>query len=91
MTTITLPPDLELRLADEASRRGTTTELLAVAGLRKIFLSDPSNIGVEGPTTLFDFLSGFIGTVNGSTQPFSEDCGQHFADSLAEKQGRGQL
>src|SRR3954447_6649347 len=28
-TTITLPPDLEVRLGDEARRRGTTPELLA--------------------------------------------------------------
>ncbi len=33
MTTITLPSDLEGRLDDEARRRGTTPELLALDGL----------------------------------------------------------
>jgi len=74
MTTITLPPDLESRLADEASRRGTTAELLALDGLRRLFAPQPD---------------GHIGTVAGTAEPLSEDCGRRFADSLADKQQRG--
>jgi hypothetical protein len=40
MRTITLPPDLEDRLAEEAQRRGTTPELLAVDTLRKAFVPE---------------------------------------------------
>jgi hypothetical protein len=64
MTIITLPPDLESRLADEASRRGTTPELLALDGLRRLFAPRPDeNAPAE---TLFDFLEGHIGTVAGT-------------------------
>lgn len=88
MTTITLPPDLEGRLTEEAHRRGTTAELLAVDGLRQLFVKPVANNGNEQPGTLFDFLAGYIGTVDGSTEPLSEDCGKRFAEALAEKQQR---
>ena len=91
MTTITLPPDLEGRLADEARRRGTTPELLAVDGLRQLFAPPPANSGGEGRGTLFDFLTGYIGTAAGSGEPYSGDCGRRFAGGLAEKQQRGRL
>jgi hypothetical protein len=58
MTIITLPPDLESRLADEASRRGTTPELLALDGLRRLFA--PQLDGPAPAETLFDFLAGHI-------------------------------
>ena len=86
MTTITLPPDLESRLADEAARRGTTPELLALDRLRRLFasLDEAARAG-----SLFDFLAGHIGTVTGTAEPLSEDCGQRFADGLVGKQQRG--
>jgi hypothetical protein len=37
MSTITIPADLEVRIAEEAKRRGTTPELVAVDGLRQLF------------------------------------------------------
>lgn len=79
MTTITLPPDLEGRLADEARRRGTTPELLALDGLRRLFPPPGADNGAEGHGTLFDFLAGYIGTVEGTTEPLSEDeaCCRH--------------
>ena len=86
MTTITLPADLESRLAAEAARRGTTPELLAVDGLLRLFSSRPD---ASAPTdTLFDFLAGHIGAVAGTAEPFSEDCGRRFAEGLVEKQQR---
>jgi hypothetical protein len=87
MTTITLPPDLEGRLADEARRRGTTPELLALDGLRRLFTLPTADAGANG-ATLFDFLAGHVGAVAGSTEPLSEDCGVRFADGL-EEQRRG--
>jgi hypothetical protein len=86
MTTITLPPDLESRLADEASRRGTTPELLALDGLRRLFAS-PTDADAPADT-LFDFLAGHIGTIAGTADPLSENCGQRFVEGLAAKQQR---
>lgn len=91
MTTIILPPDLEGRLGDEARRRGTTPELLALDGLRQLFAPPPAANGTEDHGTLFDFLAGYVGTVAGAAEPYSEDCGRRFAEALAEKQERGRL
>ena len=92
MITISLPPDIEGLLTAEAARRGTTPQLLALDGLRKLFGSPPaSDKPPDDATTLFDFLAGYIGTVNGSTEAFSENCGQRFAEGLIEKQERGRL
>jgi hypothetical protein len=86
MTTITLPPDLESRLAEEASRRGTSPELLALDGLRRLFAPRPD--GAAPADTLFDFLAGHIGTVDGTTEPLSENCGRRFAEGLAAQHQR---
>ena len=45
----------------------------------------------EKNKTLFDFLSGHIGTVSGTTEALSKDCGKHFTDGLIEKRQRGRL
>jgi hypothetical protein len=92
MVIISLPSDIEGPLTAEAQRRGTTPELLALDSLRKLFASLP--VLGEPPddaTTLFDFLDGYIGTVEGSGEAFSENCGQRFAEGIAEKQQRGRL
>ena len=91
MTTITLPPDLEQVLAEEANKRGTTSELLALDSLRQLFASPQTKGGKEQNETLFDFLSGHIGTVSGTTEALSKDCGTHFAEGMAEKKRRGRL
>jgi hypothetical protein len=83
MTTISLPPDLESRLTEEASRRGTTPEQLALDGLRRLFAPPPDEASPS--TTLFDFLAGHIGTVAGTAEPLSEDFGRRFSDGLVEK------
>lgn len=88
MTTIILPPDLEDRLAAEARKRGTTAELLALDSLRRLFVPPPTG-PTEGAETLYDLLAGFIGTVNGTTEALSENCGQHFAEGLADQHQPG--
>jgi hypothetical protein len=60
MTTITLPPDLERRLAEEASRHGTTPEGLAVAALRRLY---PPTNGTAPAESLLEYLAGHVGTV----------------------------
>jgi hypothetical protein len=92
MITILLPPDIEGPLITEARKRGTTPESLALDSLRKLFASPPVfDESSENATTLLDFLDGYIGTVEGSTEAFSENCGQRFAEGMAEKQQRGHL
>lgn len=91
MTIITLPPEVEEPLAEEARKKGTTPELLAVDCLRKVFTPAPKQTTLAEGETLFDFLDGYAGTVNGSIEPLSEDCGRRFADGLVEKQRRGHV
>ncbi len=91
MTTITLPPEVEGPLAEEARKNGTTPELLAVDCLRKLFTSSPTTRTPAEGETLFDFLSGYAGTVSGTTEALSENCGQRFAQGLVEKQQRGHV
>jgi len=91
MTIITLPPELEDSLAEEARNKGTTPELLAVDCLRKVFIPAPKLTTPAEGGTLFDFLDGYAGTVSGTSEPLSEDCGRHFAEGLVEKQRRGHV
>lgn len=91
MTTITLPPDIEGPLAEEARRQGTTSELLALDSLRKLFVPTTATGTSAESETLFDFLSGYMGTVSGTTEVLSENCGRRFAEGMVEKQQRGRL
>lgn len=92
MTTITLPPEIEQSVARQAERQGTTLELLALDALRQTFT--PVSEGpetAENPKTLYDFMQGLIGTVDGSAEPYSENCGEKFADGLIQKQQEGRV
>ena len=85
MTTITLPADIEGPLAEEARRRGTTPERLALDTLRLRFAPPAASPMEEAPApNLADFLAGYVGLVEGSTEPLSERCGERFAQGLAE-------
>ena len=84
--TISLPPDIEDALTKEAQRLGTTPELLALRSLRKLFVSTPDvDASPSKELILYDFLTNYIGTVEGSTEAFSEDCGRRFADGLIDQ------
>ena len=91
MTSITLPPDLEAPLAEEARRLGTTPELLALDSLRQQFAPKTGSGQPATAGNLFDFLSGYVGRVSGTPEILSENCGQRFADGLAEKYQQGRL
>lgn len=92
MITISLPPDIEDSLTEEAQRRGTTPELLVLDSLRMLFGSPSvSEAQTNADATLFDFLDGYIGTIDGSTEAFSENCGESFAEGLVDKHQRGRL
>jgi hypothetical protein len=40
---------------------------------------------------LFDFLAGYVGTIEGSSEPLSENTGRRFIEGLLEKQRQGRL
>ena len=85
MTTITLTPDIETPLTERARQQGTTPELLALDGLRRLFAPEQAP-SLESPAgeTLFDFLEGYVGTVSGTSEALSENCGPRFAEGMAE-------
>ena len=82
---ISLTPDIEAALTDEARERGTTPESLALDSLRERFISTPpSESPAAGEETLADFLRGHIGVLHSSEQVpggarMSENCGEKFA------------
>jgi hypothetical protein len=94
---ITLPPDIERVLTAEASKRGTTPELLALDTLRERFLAEPGPAAaVAGDGTLAEFLAAHIGVLHSSEQVpggarMSEDSGRQFAAGLLQKRQQGHL
>jgi hypothetical protein len=91
MTIITLSPEVEGPLAEEARRKVTPPGLLAVDYLRMVFTPASEQATLAEGETLFDFLAGYAGTISGSAESLSEDCGQRFARGLIEKQRRGHM
>jgi hypothetical protein len=91
MTTITLPPEIEAPLADAARKKGTTPQLLAVETLRQRFPPSETPVGPDESQTLYDFLAGDIGVVEGFGEALSENCGERFTDWLVEKHKAGRL
>lgn len=83
MTTITLPPDLESRLAEEARRRGSTVEEVAVEKLRTMYPSPPELEELPEGATLYDFLKDFIGVLDGPPE-ISQEIGKSYGDLLYE-------
>lgn len=81
--TLTLPTEWLAPLADEAARRGTTPELLALEGVRQVL--PPNPVATSG-TSLLDTLKGHIGVVSGTGKAFSQRCGETFAEGLATGQ-----
>lgn len=94
MTTITLPPEIETLLAEEAQRQGTTTELLTLDKLRALVSPETASGTLKNSDheeTLYDFLQGYVGTVDGSTEALSENCGGRFAEDMVKKHHEGKL
>jgi hypothetical protein len=89
MTTITLPPDIETSLVRQASALGVTPEELALGSLRALFRGQTAHDEPAEGNSLFDFLSGFAGVVDGTSEALSENCGARFAEGLLEKSQRG--
>jgi hypothetical protein len=92
---ITLPPDIERVLPEEASKRGTTPELLALDSLRERFLVEPApEAPAGGYATLAEFLRGHLGVLHSSERVpggarMSDDSGRQFTAGLLEKRQQG--
>jgi hypothetical protein len=72
MVTITLPPELERVVAEQAARQGTTPERFALDKLRGLLL--PSPLATEGQGSMADFFADFIGSIDSSeTAPGGSD------------------
>lgn len=81
MTTITLPPEIERPLLDEALRRGTTPERLAIDCLRREFTASVA-AEVGGSRTLLDDLAPFVGVVEGTGENLSQRTRERFLETL---------
>jgi hypothetical protein len=88
MVRIALPADIEEPLSKEAQKRGISPEELALHALRATFVSPPKE-KQEG--SLLDFLAGYIGTVEGSSENLSEDTGRLFSEGLWERRHQESL
>jgi len=94
---ITLPPEIERVLVEQARKRGTTPELLALDSLRERFMPSPFPKGMtEGEGTLADFLGAHIGILHSSEHilggaRMSEDSGKKFAVGMIKKRQQGRL
>ncbi len=94
---ITLTPDLERALAEQAHKQGTTPERLALDCLRERFLPlVTTESTAEEQGTLADFLANHIGVLSSSEHVpggarMSENSGKKFAAGLVKKRQEGRL
>ncbi len=66
MVTITLPPELEQLVTEQAQQKGTTPELLTLDKLRELLLpATPPPPPAEG-LTMADFFDGYAGGLHSS-------------------------
>ena len=92
---LTLTPDIESAITKQADQKGVTPQQLALDGLRKLFVPSHEETD-EKPSTLADFLYGYIGVlrssefVEGGAQ-MSENTGNRFAQLMMKKRQQDQL
>ena len=92
---ISLTPEIEHALIEEARKLGTTPEMLALESLRERFLSSRSvERSGEEVGTLADFLGGHIGVLHSGEQipggaRMSQGSGGKFAAALLRQRQQG--
>jgi hypothetical protein len=64
---------------------------LALDSLRRLFVPAENGAIAAAGATLFDRLSDYVGSIDGPSEAWSEDCGQRFGDGLLEKHQQGAL
>jgi len=92
---ITLTPEIETVLTQQALKAGKTPEQLALDLLDQR-LTELQTSQPEGQATLLDFLAGHIGVVDSSEHilggaQISEDTGKRFAALMVKKRQEGRL
>jgi hypothetical protein len=96
MASITLPPELEIAIRDQARHQGTTVELLALDKLSSIFLTPRDNSITTTNETMADYLRDFIGCIDSREivpdgADMSEYSGRKFGELLRKKHEAGKL
>ena len=92
---ITLTPDIERTLTEEAYKLGVTPEQLALDSLRERFVPPAPRIRRQGDReTLRDFLEGYVAVLDSSEHVpggarMSENTGKKFAKGLLERHRQG--
>ncbi|MEX2169604.1 MAG: hypothetical protein WD851_09850 [Pirellulales bacterium] len=91
MAPITIPPEIEIPLADEARLRGTTPELLAIDCLRRQFVAPKANGTKNDSSNLAEHLRDFVGVIqSGDRIPggaqMSKNPGAKFTELLYEQE-----
>ena len=96
MTTITLPPEIEQSVARQAERQGTTTEVLALDALRRMFAPAEEPPSEKRASSLYDLLEAHIGVIQSSEivpggAQMATDSGEKFAEGMMQKKREGKL
>jgi len=86
---IHLTPDIETVLNQEAQRQGVSPEKLALDTLGKTYLEPQALAAATEGKNLYDFLAGYIGVIDGTSEALSEDCGRRYTDGLLERNAQG--
>lgn len=92
MTTIILPPEVEVSLKEAARQQGTSPELLAVACLRQRYGPDSdADNSTSGSANLAEFLGDYVGAIqSGERIPggaqMSKNSGEKFTELLLSQQ-----
>jgi len=92
---LTLTPDIENALKEQASKVGITPQQLALESLRRLFVLGNTDAEENSPT-LADFLDGYIGVIHSSEfieggAQLSEDTGKKFAELMMQKRKQDRL
>jgi hypothetical protein len=86
--TVDLAPHVERALRTDAETQGATAEDLARRILENAY-ADPSREQNDADGTMEEFLAGYVGVVEGDSEPWSERTGDKFTDILMESHLRG--
>ncbi len=96
MLSITLPPELEHALSEQARAQGTTPELLALDSLRERFTNTAVSEPAQTNQTMAEYWADFIGCLHSSDfvpggAQMSTDSGRKFAQGMVSKREQGKL
>jgi hypothetical protein len=96
MATITLSPELERAMTEQADRQGTTLEMLALDKLNAHFLPTLPEVDTSDGETMADFLKDFIGCIDSREvvpggANMSEYTGRKFGELMVKKHQEGKL